>query len=44
MATAALLAAVPTLLAGAVIAWKGVETRGKGLEEIQAFSTPPSSL
>ncbi len=34
MSAAALLAAVPTLLACAAIAWQGVETRGKGLESI----------
>ena len=42
LATAAMIAAVPTLLAGAFIAWKGIETRGLALEEIQAYF-PPSS-
>jgi len=38
MATAALLAAIPTLLASVAIAWKGIETRGMGLETIQTLS------
>ncbi|VAW75370.1 Niacin transporter NiaP [hydrothermal vent metagenome] len=38
MAAAAILAAVPTLFACAAVAWKGIETRGMGLEMIQAMS------
>lgn len=44
MATAAMLAAVPTLLAAVAVAWKGIETRGLGLEAIQSFSAPQSDL
>ena len=35
IATAALVAAVPTLIAAIAIAWKGIETRGISLEVIQ---------
>ena len=35
IAGAAVIAAIPTLLAATVISWKGIETRGIGLEKIQ---------
>ncbi len=38
IATAAVIAAVPTFIAATAIAWKGIETRGIGLETIQAFA------
>ena len=38
IAAAAIYAAVPTFLAAAAIAWKGIETRGMGLEKIQDIS------
>lgn len=43
MAAAAALAAVPTLLAGFAVAWKGIETRGLGLETIQTLSAQQSN-
>jgi len=43
MAAAAALAAVPTLLAGFAVAWKGIETRGMGLETIQTLSAQQSN-
>jgi putative MFS transporter len=42
LAAAAIMAAVPTVIASIAIAWKGIETRGLGLEIIQDMANKES--
>jgi putative MFS transporter len=44
IAAAAVFAAVPTFLAATVISWKGIETRGMGLEKIQNVTSKKISF